>query len=243
MRSTHSALYTPNWSKNLSQGKSSLVAKLRHRIYDPLSKVLFSLIVGQMKVKIQKRDYRYLAHWYNFTWTNERAIEVPFFQRLVGMYSAPKILEVGNTLSHYQSIKHTIVDKYETGPDVHNIDVLEFRPRGKFDLIIAISTLEHVGWHEKEKRPEKAIEAIDHLTSLLSPKGRLVVSFPIGVNPALDTMLRENSLPHAKTIFLRRKNRMNIWEESTYNSVKMAKYNRPYPNANAICILTLSRDR
>lgn len=239
MNNSHTALYT---NEQPQMEKATIYSRIRHRIYDPISKIFFQLTVGLTKLRIQKRDYEYLVHWYNYTWTNERAIEIPYFSHLISQYSAQKILEVGNTLAHYQAVKHKVIDKYETAPHVENLDVLEFTARGKFDLIFAISTLEHVGWHEKEKRAEKALEAISHLKGLLSPKGRLVFSFPLGVNPALDSMIKKSSQVRAKLLFLRRKNSFNSWEEATYNEVKAVKYNAPYPNANAICIATFTRE-
>lgn len=237
----HTALYTSNWTKTFSRGKSSFSTIFRHRIYDPLSRIVFQCTIGKTKYSIHKRYYSYLVHMYNFTWTNERCVEIPYFSQIVALYSPSKVLEVGNTLSHYQKVKHTVIDKYETEPGVLATDILDYKPRGKFDLIIAISTVEHIGWHEAEKRSQKALEAITHITSLLAPKGRFVFSFPLGVNPSLDKALKENSLGGAKLIFMRRKNRLNIWEETSYPQVKSVKYNTPFPNANALCIATFTR--
>jgi len=49
-------------------------------------------------------------------------------------------------LSHYFAVKHDIVDKYEIAPSVVNEDLVNFKPGKKYDLIVSISTLEHVGW-------------------------------------------------------------------------------------------------
>ncbi len=42
-------------------------------------------------------------------------------------------------------------------------DIVEFVPQDKYDLIISISTLEHVGWDEQPQKPGKLLQAIDHL--------------------------------------------------------------------------------
>ncbi len=239
----HAGLYTKNWSKKLSLQRSPLFAKIRHRLYDPLSRIFFLLTIGRLKIKIQKREYPYFVDWYNYTWTNERTIEISFFSHLLLQFAPQKILEIGNTLSHYRKVSHTIIDKYEVADNVENIDVLNFKPRGTFDLIFSISTFEHIGWHEKEKRAEKALESIEHVRTLLSDNGKLVFSFPIGVNPALDRAVSEKKFLHTEIVFLRRKNRFNMWEVTTYAAVKNSKYNTPYPNANAICIVTLKKKK
>ena len=94
----------------------------------------------------QGEAYGYLFHRYNLTWLTERAVEVPVVQAIVDRHAGERILEVGNVLSHYRSQSHLVVDKYERGRGVLNRDVLDLDDLGPFDLIVAISTLEHVGW-------------------------------------------------------------------------------------------------
>jgi hypothetical protein len=38
-----------------------------------------------------------------------------------------------------------VLDKYEQAPGVINEDVVSFSPPQKYDLIVSVSTLEHVG--------------------------------------------------------------------------------------------------
>ena len=51
--------------------------------------------------------------------------------------------------------------------------------------IVSISTLEHVGWDENTKDPDKIFQAIKNLKSYLVPRGKLIVTMPIGYNPCL----------------------------------------------------------
>ena len=43
---------------------------------------------------------------------------------------------------------HDVLDKYEKGNNVINDDVVSFSTEVKYDLIVSVSTLEHVGWDE-----------------------------------------------------------------------------------------------
>jgi hypothetical protein len=74
-------------------------------------------------------------------------IEVPIIYEMVKEAEAygQKVLEVGNVLSHYFHVNHDIVYKYEKAKGVINEDVINFRLPKKYDLIISISTLEHMG--------------------------------------------------------------------------------------------------
>jgi hypothetical protein len=56
-----------------------------------------------------------------------------------------------------------VADKYEVSPGVINKDIVEFVPPQKYDLIVSISTLEHVGWNEQPREPTKLLRAIEHL--------------------------------------------------------------------------------
>ena len=119
------------------------------------------------------REYEYLYHPYNRTWKNERGVEIPIFRELLLKHEGKRVLEVGNVLSHYFPIHHEVIDKYEVSSGVINQDIVEFVPQDKYDLIISISTLEHVGWDEQPQKPGKLLQAIDHLrATCLAPSGR-----------------------------------------------------------------------
>jgi len=68
---------------------------------------------------------------------------------MVRKYRGKNILEIGNVLSRHIKLEHDILDKYETAKGVINEDIVDFKSEKKYDLIISISTLEHVGWDEK----------------------------------------------------------------------------------------------
>lgn len=180
--------------------------------------------------------YRYVFHERNSTWDNERAVELAIVQQIVREHAGKRILEIGNVLHQYGPIDHDVVDKYEQGAGVLNVDVIDFQPDHGYDLIVSISTLEHVGWDEAGRDPGKTLRAVEHLTRLLNPGGMLVVTFPIGYNLYLDALLRDESLRFDEQAYLWRVSPENHWEEATWAQVRGAHYDLPYPKANALVV-------
>lgn len=130
-------------------------------------------------------------HPYNSTAMNERAVELAvaadWLQHVNG-----EGLEVGNVLSHYGLGRpRRIVDRYEQGPGVENIDVFEIS--GRYDWIVSISTIEHVGWDIAPREPSFAQQAISRLASLLAPGGQMLVTVPGGYHPPLDVHLKSGA--------------------------------------------------
>lgn len=131
---------------------------------------------------------------------------------------------------------HTVVDKYEQAPGVRNIDV---DLPGPFDLVLAVSTLEHVGLDEAVRDPEKPARAIERLASLLAPGGRLWCTFPVGYNDALDEQLREDRLGFTRLTALRRVGRNNRWEQVPVEDVWGVRYDWLLYTAQAIVVAEL----
>ncbi|MEE9378712.1 MAG: hypothetical protein V3V33_11840, partial [Candidatus Lokiarchaeia archaeon] len=165
------------------------------------------------RFKLNNKIYPYFYHNYNFTWRAERAVEIPIIIEILKRNKGKRILEIGNVLSHYFSHKHDILDKYEKGEGVINEDIVNFYPKKKYDLIISISTLEHVGWHEAIKEPLKILNAIEHLKSYLTNKGEFVFTIPIGENPFLDNLLKENKIKFSEKYCLKKISFDNKWKQ------------------------------
>lgn len=182
------------------------------------------------------KEFEYFNHDYNTTWNNERAVEIPVILDIVDREQERRVLEVGNVLSHYVSFSHDVVDKYEAGNGVRNMDVVDLDPRNKYDLIIAISTLEHVGWDEEKKDPEKIMTAIERLRSCLSAGGQLLVTLPLGYNPPMDEMLDRGLISLDKTWCLKRISADNRWEQVSWSEIRECRYGDPYPAANGLVI-------
>ena len=185
------------------------------------------------------KTYNYFCHRYSTTWRNERAVEVPIIWKIVtrsksqGMH----ILEVGNVLSHYFSIQHDVLDKYEKAHGVINQDIVDFQPPKKYDIIVSISTLEHVGWDEEPRDPEKILRALENLkTNCLAAGGKIVVTLPLGYNTEMDRLHRGGKIRFTKQCYLKRVFGDNKWIEVDWDDVKEAKYNNPFPAANGLVI-------
>jgi SAM-dependent methyltransferase len=187
------------------------------------------------------RTYRYFHHRANMTWVNERAVEMPIFIALLdeAREARGRVLEVGNVTGQYRPHAHDVVDKYERGPGVLNEDVVDYAPAEPYDLIVSISTIEHVGFDEDVKDPEKIGVALRHLASLLKPGGRVVVSLPVGYNPELDERIRAQALPFTEWGYLERTGKWT-WEEATLERVAGKAYNTPYEAANGMVIGTIA---
>jgi hypothetical protein len=195
------------------------------------------LKVARPSFMLGGRTYDYFWHDYNMTWRNERCVEVALARSWLRELGDRRLLEVGNVLSHYMPAAHDIVDKYESAPQVRNEDVVDFIPARPYDLILSISTLEHVGWDETPRDPGKALRAFHHLKErCLAPGGRMLVTFPIGHHPALDEAAAEGRLPCAHTQVMKREGRFMHWREASWPEVRASVYGAPHPFANAIVV-------
>jgi len=189
--------------------------------------------------------YPYFYHLYNRTWISERTVEIPIASRLMRQYDPSKILEVGNVLSHYMRISHDVLDKYESGRGVINQDVVEFSPEKVYDLILSISTIEHVGWdtYDEPKDPDKIIQAISRLHGLLGPEGKLFATLPLGYNPFLDALLKRGELPFTIRYCMKRISRDNRWVQVSWEDIRDSRFNEPFPWANGLVILILDKSQ
>jgi hypothetical protein len=190
---------------------------------------------------VKGEHLRYLRHWHVTTFLNERTVELPIVVEELRRIRPARLLEIGNVLNYYVQYPHVVVDKYEVAPGVLNEDVVDFRAAEPFDMIVSISTIEHVGWDETPKDPAKTIRAIEHLRTLLVPGGRLVCTLPLRYNPHLDAHLAAGRLPFDEVRYLRRLNARNEWQEATPDEVAGSKYGDPYVHANALAVGFASR--
>jgi SAM-dependent methyltransferase len=187
-------------------------------------------------------DYPYLYHRHKFTWLTERAVEVPIAQAVVERHRGARILEVGNVLSHYRPVEHIVADKYERAPGVVNRDVLDLGGLGEFDLVLAVSTLEHVGRDEEPRDPGKAVQAVHALRSLLAPGGRLVMTVPVGYHLGLDAALRDGGLATGSLRALRRDRLGPHWREVPVENAWGASYDFLLYSARAVVVAGLDRE-
>ncbi len=193
------------------------------------------------KFIFQGKEYFYFSHPYNSTWENGRAIEIPIIKEILDRNTGKDILEVGNVLSHYFETQHDIVDKYEKGNKVNNADIVNYSPDKQYDLIISISTIEHVGWDEEPKEPAKILKAIKNLKNLLKNKGQVFLTLPLGYNHFMDKLIEKKEIGFSKIFFLKRIDKNNNWVEVDSKDTAKAKYNYPFKNANIIAIAIIEK--
>ena len=187
------------------------------------------------------KNYSYFYDLYEQTWRTERLVEIPIVWEVVkaSQINNNRILEVGNVLSHRYPIGHDVVDKYEVIGSVINQDIVEFNPSKRYDLIVSISTMEHVGWDEKPQDPPKILRGLQNMKRLLSPGGQLIVTVPLGYNQYLDDLVREGRLLLDNQYYMKRVSG-RIWHEATWEEIKNFKHNKEIPwlwsNEIMICV-------
>lgn len=187
------------------------------------------------------REHALLRHRYHYTWLNERGVEVPLALAAFEGHDPQRVLEVGNVLTHYRSAaqRHLVVDKYESAPGVLNADVVDVDPGRPLDLVLSVSTLEHVGFDEPEPDPDKPRRAVAHLASLLAPGGRLWATIPVGYNRGLDARLRAGEVGFTRLTALRRTSADNRWTQVDVDEVWDAGYDRLLATAHGIVVAEL----
>lgn len=210
--------------------------KMERAFYSPI-KTQYYKINKKQKLKFKNKKYEYFYNAYNETCSNERAIEVPLVYDIVNKYHNKKILEVGNVFSHYFKIDHQVVDKYEHGINVLNEDILNFKPKTKFDLIFSISTIEHIGYDEEgPKEKMKSLRALQKLYRLLNKNGLLVITVPINYNLDIDEIISKKLFKFNHIYFFRKVSIDNRWVEVRHREASKVKYNYPFKGDNAIAL-------
>jgi len=183
--------------------------------------------------------YDYFYHPYNATWRNERVIEIPIIYSIIKQNKEKKILEMGNVLSHYFPTHHDILDKYEEAKNVINEDAADFFPKKKYDLIVSISTFEHVGWDEIPKKPEKIFKTLKNLKKCLNKRGKIIFTIPIGLNPFLDNLFKDKKIKIEKIYYFKKISEKNEWKQISFEESQSIKLNSPFRGVNGIIIGTI----
>lgn len=226
---------------NLAKKRGYLASLLHHSVQFLLPLLKKASVFKPKKFYYNGRAYSYCLEKYGATWANERSVEIPVFIELLkaALNKNKKVLEIGNVLSHYveNSGRWTVVDKYESAEGVINADILTFSSKKKFDLILSISTMEHVGYDENPRDPKKIENSIENIKSnLLAKNGSFVFSIPIGYNSLADKLLFKKLIA-AKSIQYMKRFGMQNWKLASLNEVKTAKYgDMYYGSASAIAI-------
>jgi hypothetical protein len=131
---------------------------------------------------------------------------------------------------------HTIIDKYEAGPGVLNVDVIDYDPGQRFGFILSLSTLEHVGWDEQPREPDKAEAALARLGELVEPGGALLVTIPVGVHRRLERAFTAPGAPFESVTLFVKTSRRAIWKRREPADLFRYEYGAPYALANAVLV-------
>ncbi len=232
-----SHLYNSQFSKVVWFARRFGVGEL---LLKPLRCAFAPLIIpllARAEFEFEGKSLPLFYHRYNMTWANERAVEVPIAAEFLRRSAGKRVLEVGNVLSHYGDVDHTILDKYERGPGILSEDIADYSSADRFDLILSISTFEHIGFDDEADGDsgEKIALAIDTCRGLLAADGQLGLTLPLGYNPALDRMIADRQLDSERATFLKRTGRL-AWQTVNAEAALACDYGRPFPYANAVMI-------
>jgi SAM-dependent methyltransferase len=172
------------WNEQLNDAFETYFAKsefgpCRQLAYKAMS---VSLLLG-LRLRIQAFGGRVQV--------NERIIEYPQILRWIRPHGT--VLDVGCVSSRLP------IQLASLGYDVHGVDtrsypythpnfhfhradIFEWVPQQPFDVVLLVSTLEHLGLGEYGDLalPEADREAVERVADWLSPKGQLLVSVPFG---------------------------------------------------------------
>jgi len=216
----------------------------------------------------------------NFNNPTERAVEIPIaFNFLATINKPSSILEVGNVLSHYENhlsetlgiTSRRIVDKFEVELGVDNEDLMNLPSEEKYDAIVSLSTVEHIGQkgdpsggygEQQENRDlEGPLKAIAKIYDLLAPDGKAVITVPFGKlidgewyiqfsKEYLYLLDKKYGIPKEavsvnclKLIDRETTDRgFNVlWEELDALELSYVEYGSPFSQANAIAVIELSK--
>lgn len=210
-----------------------------NRVSENLIKNIYFKITPSGTFYFNGNKLKYFWHNHNLAYQNERKVEIPIAMWfLYSQEKGTKVLEVGNVLRNYGfRDRRDILDKYDSSPCVINQDVVDFSPKEKYDAIISVSTLEHVGWDEENRDPEKIPRAIKNLKeNCLLPRGTMLVTLPLGYNTYFDDYIKSGGDIFTEKYFLKRVSAENEWKQVEYSEVADSKFGEPFNNANAMFI-------
>ena len=196
----------------------------------------WSFAGGRGEFSFAGERHRYLFDRYKWTWLTERAVEVPIARSFLSGRRPERVLEIGHVLGHYGPREHVVVDKYEEAPGVLNHDVFELDQLGRFDRVVAISTLEHVGWDEEPRDRSKSPASLHAAQRLIAPGGKLLVTVPVGYHPGLDAAIQAGEFRFAEVGALRRRRFGPHWEEVAPESVWGTPYDFLLYSARAVFV-------
>ena len=166
-------------------------------------------------------------------WRTERGLELALAERAASRHAASETLEVGNVLAFAGIKGHTIVDKYEAGSGVLNVDIMEYQSERRFSLVISISTIEHIGWDEEPREPQKAAAALEVMARL---GDSLLITMPVGYHRELEQSFIKG--PFDSVVLAVKTSRIGRWTRHPVSDVNDIRYGSPYAYGNGVLVGT-----
>ncbi|MBN2421490.1 hypothetical protein JXB27_04390 [Candidatus Woesearchaeota archaeon] len=214
------------------------ITAARNRIYRMIAPSFIFLRKGR-KFEFENEKLYYNLSKYGMCWNSERTIEMPIIIKILDKMNAKhrNMLEIGNVLNNYKKYGQIVVDKFEKNKGVINEDILNYKTKKKFDIMVSVSTLEHVGWDETPSKPENILLAVKNIKqNILKKGGILLFTIPIGYNPYIDSLIAKNKIKLEKEWYFKKISLSNKWKETTKKYAFSREYNYPYECANALFI-------
>jgi len=178
-------------------------------------------------------------HRYNITWAGERAVEVPVARNFLKGLRGKKVLEVGNVLSYYYKPWWDVLDKFEKKKFLIREDISNFKPVGKYDYIVSISTFEHIGFDDGsigEGSREKILKGLMNIKkNCLKTGGLLMFTIPIGYNPEMDGLVFNKKMNFQKK-FVKKVSKSG-WAQIGEDEARKCSYGRPFPYGNCVAFV------
>lgn len=206
----------------------------------------------------------YFYHSYRNHRLGERSIEIPIIRHYLKKTGIRDMLEIGNVINHYYSFfqdlidSKIVVDKYEKGWGIINKDIRDYFIDNKYNLIISISTFEHMD-SDRGKNPEyvkgkskfgtNAADNIFHVcNNLLNNRGLFLLTAPLSQHiewnqTIFETGILNKDLLNVKSIrkyYMKKINEIE-WKQIDENEAIKAKYNYPLFGINAISIIEIKK--
>jgi SAM-dependent methyltransferase len=193
-------------------------------------------------------------------WSDERAIEIPWC--LARYDGEQRVLDVGTAfaepayvqgLRELEASELVTVDLAEPADVVADVRDLPF-PDARFDLVLCISTLEHVGrdtavYGIESARGEGADDAaLRELHRVLAREGRLLVSVPTGEHDDQEWQLQRTPLEWVDLFehcgFVVFEDELYVhgtegWRTATLAEAETARYGSSGPGAGAVLLAEL----
>ncbi len=209
-----------------------------HVLYYP---VMINHAVLHRNYTLGQKELRYLVMPQSF-YPNlgERAVEIPYALEFLRANQKKKVLEVGNVMQGYTQIdvkNHKVIDKYEKGKNVTNTDIIGLKDVKKYDVVLSISTMEHVGYDEPKKERGKTTSAMIKMAKALKPGGIMLITVPLGYNPEIDDVVKKNKIKFYEMHFMKRVSALNSWAETTLEDALGRQYGVRWPAACAVAFL------